>query len=186
MGRKQGITLDVVVETAGVLADRDGLAATSLKAVADELGIQTPSLYNHVRGLPGLRRELALSAARRLAIEFAGVEGTGIIRLRGISIAFRLFAVDHPGRYASMLPAPKPGEDDELYAAMAESVAVVAEALEEAGEAPEQAIHTIRALRAMLHGFVDLEVNGGFGMPIDIDESFEAALDLVIRTIAAE
>ena len=183
MGRKQGITLEAVVETAGAIADRDGLAATTLKAVADELSIQTPSLYNHVQGLPGLRREMALYAARTLSAGFASVEGTGVDRLRRISHVFRRFVIDHPGRYASMFPAPKPGEDDELYEAMAGSVLVVGEALSEAGGDPGQAIHIIRALRAMLHGFVDLEANGGFGMPVDIDESFDVALDLVLSAI---
>jgi hypothetical protein len=35
------------------------------------------------------------------------------------------------------------------------------------------AVDAIRALRAALHGFVTLEGGGGFGLPIDIDRSFE-------------
>jgi hypothetical protein len=31
-------------------------------------------------------------------------------------------------------------------------------------------------LRSVLHGFVDLEVSGGFGMPLDRDESFQRLL----------
>ncbi len=36
----------------------------------------------------------------------------------------------------------------------------------------EAALHAIRGLRSLLHGFVSLELAGGFGLPLDIDESF--------------
>ena len=42
-------------------------AALSLSRLAEELGVQTPSLYNHVNGLPGLQRELAVLNARHQA-----------------------------------------------------------------------------------------------------------------------
>ena len=48
-----------------------------------------------------------------------------------------------------MLPASKPGEDDESYTAFV----------------------AIRAFRSALHGFVSLEAGGGFGMPEAIDDS---------------
>jgi AcrR family transcriptional regulator len=37
----------------------------------------------------------------------------------------------------------------------------------------DDAIDAIRALRAGLHGFVTLEAGGGFGLPVDIDRSFD-------------
>ena len=66
MGRKAGITLEDVVEAAAAIADRDGLEAATLTAVAGELGIKTPSLYNHLRGLSGLRRLLAIHGSQLL------------------------------------------------------------------------------------------------------------------------
>jgi len=44
----------------------------------------------------------------------------------------------------------------------------------------DQAIHAARIVRAALHGFVELEVSGGFGLPLALDDSYEqlvAALD---------
>jgi hypothetical protein len=38
-------------------------------------------------------------------------------------------------------------------------------------------------MRSMLHGFVDLERKGGFGMPVDLDESFDRAVSLLIDRI---
>jgi hypothetical protein len=37
----------------------------------------------------------------------------------------------------------------------------------------DDAVDAIRALRAALHGFVTLEAGGGFGLPVDVDRSFD-------------
>ncbi len=124
MGRKVGLTLDRVVETAVDIADRNGIEEMSLRQVADELGIKTPSLYNHVAGLAGLRRELAFHAAREVGIIFSTKvpDETASESLRRLAGEYRRFALEHPGLYQALLPAPRPGEDDELYAAMAAPV----------------------------------------------------------------
>lgn len=182
MGKKVGLTLQDVVDAATTIADRDGLEAASLSAVANELRIKTPSMYNHVAGLAGLRRELALHAAREFTEVFAAavVTDNPDRTVRQIANAFRSFATEHPGMYAALSPAPRPGEDDELYEAMAGPVIILAEALASLGVAAEDAIHVIRGMRATLHGFVDLEANGGFGMPVDIDTSFDRAVDAMV------
>ena len=187
MGRKAGLTVDDVVDAAAAIADRDGLAAATLTAVASELGIKTPSLYNHVSGLEGLRRQLAIRGSRVLEQAFReATEGlTGTEALRAVAIVDRQFAVDHPGLYDSFLPAPSEEEDPELYAEMAAPVFYIAGFLLEMGIPQEEAIHHIRALRALLHGFLDLEANRGFGMPIDIDVSFDAAVEMVLGGIEA-
>lgn len=187
MGRKAGITTANIVEVAASIADTHGLEAATLTAVASELGIKTPSLYNHVKGVSGLRRLLAIHGAAILLDEFTeAAEGKdGMDALRAIAAADRRFALDHPGLYESFLPAPKPGEDDELYDAMAEPVFYVAHVLLDMGIPQEEAIHLIRALRALLHGFLDLEAKAGFGMPVEIDASFDASVDLILEGIKA-
>lgn len=187
MGRKAGITLDDVAETAASIADRDGLEAATLTAVAVELGIKTPSLYNHVNGLAGLRRLLAIHGSHLVyeLFEEAIGELKGADALRSIAKADREFALDHPGLYESFLPAPKLDEDPELYEAMAEPVFLVAHVLLDMGIHQSEAIHLIRALRALLHGFLDLEAQDGFGMPVDIDASFAASVELIIAGIEA-
>ena len=44
----------------------------------------------------------------------------------------------------------------------------------------EDAIHAIRSLRSIVHGFVSLEVAGGFGMPVDLDASFHWLINLFV------
>ncbi len=187
MGRKLGLTLEQVVEAAAEIADRDGLDALSLASVASALGVRSPSLYHHVAGLAGLRRQLSIHAGRLLAAELAAsVEGLDAVEaLRAMAIQLRSFAHRHPGMYDSFLPAPSPDEDPEVAAALAEPIGVVGSVLTEMGIDPATVIPLIRALRAAVHGFVDLELQGGFGLPDDIDDSFTTTIDLVIEAIAA-
>jgi AcrR family transcriptional regulator len=187
MGRKLGLTLERVIEAAAEIADRDGLDALSLASLAATLGVRSPSLYNHVDGLDGLRRQLALHTSSLLASDLAdsvhGLEGTEA--LRAIAGQLRSFAHRHPGLYDSLLPAPTPDEDPELAAALRESVDVVGSVLAGMDIDPATVIPLIRALRASVHGFVDLELRGGFGLPDNIDDSFTTSVNLVIEAIAA-
>jgi AcrR family transcriptional regulator len=187
MGRKLGLTLEQVIEAAAEIADRDGLDALSLASLASMLGVRSPSLYNHVDGLTGLRRQLAVHASSLLTAELAdcvdAIESTEA--LRAVAEQLRSFAHRHPGLYDSFLPAPTPDEDPELAAALAEPVSVVASILDGMDVDPATVIPLIRALRASVHGFVDLELHGGFGLPDDIDDSYTTTIDLVIEAIAA-
>jgi len=186
MGIKRGLTLEQVVEVAAGIADRDGFGSLSLVSVASALGVRSPSLYAHVQGLPGLRRALSIHAAGLLGAELTGSvdgrEGTGA--LRAIAEQLRSFAHRHPGLYASLLPAPTPEDDPEAAAAFAEPVRAVAAVLGGMGIDNATAIPLIRALRAAVHGFVDLELRGGFGLPYGIEDSFRTTVDLVIGAIA--
>ena len=159
----------------------------SLATVASALGVKSPSLYTHVRGLAGLRRQLALHGSRLLAIELAAsVDGLdGPDALRTIAEQLRSFAHRHPGLNNSFLPAPTPDEDPEVAAALLEPVTVIASVLNGMDVDPTTVIPLIRALRAAVHGFVDLELKGGFGLPDNIDDSFTTTINLVIEAITA-
>src|SRR6266545_6661760 len=63
---RAGLTPQRVVEEAGAVADATGLDRLTLAAVADRFGVAIPSLYKHVNGLDGLRRDLAVLAVREL------------------------------------------------------------------------------------------------------------------------
>ena len=187
MGRKAGITADDVAMAAAAIADRDGLEAATLTAVAADLGIQTPSLYNHVRGLTGLRRLMAIHGSQLLLESFrSAAEGkSGREALFALAEADRRFATDHPGLFASFLPAPSPDEDEELYDALAQPIYLVAGVLLEMGIPQEKAIHLLRALWALLYGFLELEANGGFGPPVDLDQSFDVSIEVMVSGIEA-
>jgi AcrR family transcriptional regulator len=187
MARKVGLTLEQVVGAATAVADREGLEAITLARVAATLGVRSPSLYSHVEGLAGLRRAMALSAAVRLGgdITDAVRNRVGAEALTELAHAYRRFARAHPGLYATMLPAPSREDDDEVYQAFAAPVAVIAAVLEGLGVAEDDTVSMVRSLRSAIHGFVSLEVAGGFGMPQDVDQSFATLVRVVIAGIEA-
>ena len=48
----------------------------------------------------------------------------------------------------------------------------------------DDAIHAVRIVRAALHGFVALEIGGGFGLPLALDETFERLIAVLDRGLA--
>lgn len=179
MARRPGPSLDraAVVRAAAALADESGLEGVTLGSVAARLGVQPPSLYNHVAGLNGLRRALALWGLRELSrrLERAAVGKAGDDALVAVAHAYRGFAHERPGVYAATLRAPESG-DAEWAALGAELVGIVLAVLAGYGVEGDDALHATRGLRSLLHGFVALEAGGGFGLPLDRDESFERLL----------
>lgn len=171
-----GLDSASVVTAAAALADRDGLQELSLARLAGELGVRSPSLYAHVDGLEDLRRRVAVRGAQELAVVLqsaaAGVAGTDA--LAAVAVAYRGFAREHPGMYAALQPARDP--DDSFEALVDVMVAV----LRGYGLDGDDALHGVRIVRAALHGFVTLELDGGFGLPLDLDVTFDrlvASLD---------
>jgi AcrR family transcriptional regulator len=175
-----GLSRDAVVEAAAALADEEGLEELSLSTLASKLGIRTPSLYNHVAGLEGLRRELALLGLRELGrrIGRAAMGKTTDEATFAIARAYRDFVKERPGLYAATVRSSRLSypDDPDFEAAEREAFEAVLAVLGSYGLRGEDALHAARGLRSVAHGFATLEVAGGFGIPIDLDESFDRLL----------
>ena len=165
---------DLVVGKAVELADRAGnLEAVSLKSLAEALDIRTPSLYNHITSLEDLHAGMALFTLRQLNAELreAAMGLVGKNAIVAIANAYRHFAHTHPGVYPFTLRAPEPAEI-ELANLAQELVQMLSLVMASLGLAGDDAIHAIRGLRAILHGFVSLEAAASYKMPLELDESF--------------
>jgi AcrR family transcriptional regulator len=185
MRARRGLDKETVVDAAAELVNVEGLGALSLSRLANDLGVRTPSLYNHVDGLPGLRRELALRSVRELGerLANAAIGKAGPHGLRAIAQAYREYIMQSPGLYQAGLRASGSQEspDSELQAAEERVVRVALAVVESFGMQGEDALHAVRAVRSVVHGFATLEAEGGFGLPLDCDESFRRLIDMLIR-----
>ncbi|MGI8857490.1 MAG: TetR/AcrR family transcriptional regulator [Thermomicrobiales bacterium] len=181
MPARAGLDSAAVVRAAADLADANGIDVPTLGDLAAHLGIRTPSLYNHIAGLDGLRRDLALLGVRELNVRLsrAAIGKAGDAAIKAFADAYRAFAHAHPGLYAATQRAPEP-DDSELHAAADEVVATIVAVLAAYGLEGDDAVHTVRVLRSFLHGFVSLEMGGGFGLPLNLDESFRRLLHIFI------
>jgi len=145
--------------------------------IAAQLGVRLPSLYNHIDGLPGLRRELALFGTRQLyeRLSRATIGKSSDDAILAFARAFRSYIIEHPGCYAATVHAPAPNDLEQQQTSQA-IIDVVLAVLEPYGLDPQAAIHAVRGLRSIVHGFATLEMLGGFGMPLDREESFQRLL----------
>ena len=179
---RAGLSQAAVIHAAATIADTKGVGAVSLARIAEQVGVRSPSLYKHVDGLAGVMRGLALlgikGAERRISTATVGLSGDDA--LVAMAAALWQFALDHPGLYAASTSTPDPN-DEELVAANEELRETVLAGLRAYRLEDEDAYHAVRGLRAIVHGFVDLQVSGGFGMPIDVRESFMRLVALFVR-----
>ena len=174
--RKLRLDTALVVQTAADLIEAEGLEALSLGRLAKQLNVQTPSLYNHVAGLPGLYRELALLSTRELGerMAAAAIGKSGSAAVLAVAQAYRAYVNDHYGLYMTGLRSSgqKTPIDVELQAAQERVVQIALAVIASFGLQGDDALHAVRGLRSIAHGFATLEVAGGFGLPLDCDESF--------------
>lgn len=186
MPRKR-IDLERVVQVAVDLANARGFEAVTLASVAAELEIRIPSLYNYIASLQGLRDAMTLWAGRYLLdqIRRAAVGKTGDEAILSVAASYRAFAHACPGVYALTQRAPGP-EQTELAIIAIELVEILVAILRPYGFKDDAALHAVRALRSVIHGFIDLEILGGFGLPLNQDESFNRLMMIFIRGLQTQ
>jgi len=182
---RAGLTQDRVVAEAEQIADSVGLHRLTLAALAERVGVRQPSLYKHIEGIDELQHRISI----RAKIELATVLGRAAVgRSRGDAIAaiakaYRVWAHEHPGRYAAAQRAPRAGDTDDEEASSA-VVRIVADVLSGFSLAGDDAVDAIRSLRSALHGFVSLEAAGGFGLPVDIDRSYDRLVSGIVTAVS--
>jgi AcrR family transcriptional regulator len=164
---------DVVDVAADLLARRGSLDELLLREVAAELGVRTQSLYAHVDGVDGLRRELALRGLRQMADEMSEA---AIGRSRGAAVdaiirAWLAFAAGSPGLYTAAVRPP--GDDDELAAAMASAMKPLRLVLQSYGLDDDLVGHWHRLIFASVHGFATLRREGNLTLPGAPDDTVE-------------
>lgn len=160
---------DAVLEAARAMVSKDGTAGLSLRALAREVGVSHPAIYNHFADREALLAELsteallALGKTQRTALSKSTSALDGIIRL---GAAYFRFGVSDPARLrlafapefarSAGFPALRAAAD----AAEAPAFAAVTRAADE-GLLPHREIRQ-RALAqwALVHGFTVLAIDG--------------------------
>jgi AcrR family transcriptional regulator len=174
MAKRRWLNRELVIEKAAAMADEAGdVTAVSLAALAKALDVRSPSLYNHVASLEDLQNGMALFAVRLLMADLrqASLGLVGREAITAVADAYRRFVHAHPGIYPLTIRAPEP-EETELVSLAQELLQMLLLIMASLGLQGDDAIHAIRGLRAILHGFVSLEAAGGYKMALDREDSF--------------
>ncbi|MGW0571406.1 TetR-like C-terminal domain-containing protein [Streptomyces tauricus] len=175
---RAGLTTERVVAAAADLADEVGFEHISLSALARRFGVKDASLYSHVKNLHDLRTRVAFLAGGemidRIADAVAGRAGKDA--LAAFADAYRAYALEHPGRYASTQI-----RIDQSLAATSPAFARTAEVthgmLRAYGLEEPDLTDAVRLLRSTLHGYCALEATGAFGASRDVRTSWNRAVD---------
>lgn len=184
MARKRGLTHGAVVDAGLALLDSGGLEVVSLAAVAGRLDVRPPSLYAHVDGLAGLKRDLAHATT----VEFGEVLRDSVLgrsgpdAVRSFADAYRRWATGFPGRYEMTL-LPIAADDDERRAGARLALGAIQAVIRGFGVDEASAVQAGRSLRSAMDGFTRLENAANMGRG-DHDADFAFLVDLLIDGIS--
>ncbi|MGX6600981.1 TetR/AcrR family transcriptional regulator [Micromonosporaceae bacterium Da 78-11] len=175
---RAGLTAERLAQAGLVMADEAGFDQVTVSALARQFDVKVASLYSHVRSSQDLRTRIALLAlaelADRAAEALAGRAGKDA--LIALADVYRDYAREHPGRYAAAhLPLDPQAAATGAGPRHAQMIRALLRgyALTE----PDQT-HAVRLLGSVFHGYVSLELEGGFSHSApDSQESWTRVLD---------
>ncbi|MET9908380.1 TetR/AcrR family transcriptional regulator [Streptomyces sp. NPDC002144] len=177
MGRV-GLTTERLVRAGAELADEAGFEQVTVSALARRFDVKVASLYSHVKSSQDLKTRIALFALEELAdLAADALAGrSGKDALTAFANVYRDYGREHPGRSA----AARLRLDPETAAASAGvRHAQMTRALLRGYDLPEpEQTHAVRLLGSVFHGYVSLELAGGFSHSLpDSEESWARMLD---------
>ncbi|MFI6377366.1 TetR/AcrR family transcriptional regulator [Streptomyces sp. NPDC050546] len=180
-----GLTPERLTAAGAELADEVGFDQVTVSALARRFDVKVASLYSHVRNSQDLRTRIALLAlaemADRAADALAGRAGKDA--LAALAGVYRDYAREHPGRYAAaqlrLDPRTAAASAGVRHARMTRALLRGYDLTE-----PDQT-HAVRLLGSVFHGYVSLELGGGFSHSApDTDDTWVRiidALDTLLR-----
>lgn len=184
MVTRAGLKLDKVVDTAIRIANKNGLDNLTLGRVAEEVGVKTPSLYEYVEGLAGLQQAIRLRGFQTMGyvISRATVGKSRDDAIMALAFEMRKFVRQHPALYESTVLTAV-SDTKKIREAAEEVLTMLNSVLASYGIVGKEAIHAARYLRSLLHGFHSLELAKGFGLNVDLDESYDRLVETLTEDL---
>ncbi len=181
---KNNISDELIIETSARIANKVGLDNLSLKIIAEELNIKSPSLYNHISSLNEIKSQLMVYGWKQIEEKMidSAVGVSGYEALKNMCNVFYDYATNNKGIFTAMLWYNK-YESDEKQNATTRLFNMLFKIMKSLNITDENINHIIRTLRGFLEGFSLLVNNNAFGNPISIKESFDLSLEIIMNGI---
>lgn len=175
-----GLTTQRLVQAGAELADEAGFDRVTVSALARRFDVKVASLYSHVTSSHDLMTRIALLALEELAEQVAAALAgrAGKDALAAYANVYRDYAREHPGRYAA---AQLRLDADTAAASAGGRHAEMARSILRGYDLAEPE-HTaaVRLLGSVVHGYVGLELGGGFSHSApDTEQTWLRILDAV-------
>jgi AcrR family transcriptional regulator len=177
MGRRARIDRSIILRASLDLADERGLAAVTMQAVADSLGVTPMALYRHIANKADLLDAVVESLLSEFALPDARLPWRQ--RLAAVARAARDSARRHPEVFPLLLQraANTPGARR-----VRDALCV---ALQDAGMPDEQVARAERLLSTFVMGFAVSEASGRFAArAAEVEADFMYVQNLVFEFIA--
>jgi len=169
-------SLDAIVTAARDLLEAEGLAALTMNAVAQRVGVRAPSLYKRVESRDRLIQLVAEATLTDLADRLSEERSVATIVNE-----FRAFGRERPAAFQLVLtPASGTPLADDSFRFVA-SEAILRGAGELAGE--EHALEAARTVVAWATGFISMELNGSFQLGGDVDAAWSYGVERIVAAI---
>lgn len=184
---KKGLTKKIIIDTALMQIEENGLPAFSLRTLAAALEIQVSSLYNHIKGQNELLTEIGLRAVDMLAeLEESAIQNKKKDEaLVALADAYRFFAKEHTQLYRIIMGVHN--LDIPILESAAQKIAKpILRVISDYGVEEDMQIHYQRMLRSVMHGFFVHESSGGFSVSsIDKDVSYRLSIECIAAQLNA-
>lgn len=160
---RESLTRDAMVEAAIMFADERGLETLSMRKLAEELGVEAMSLYNHVTNKDDLLDGMVDAVIAEVAFPDRQSDWKAAMRRRAVSAHEMLLL--HP--WASMLIVSRINVGPAMLRYMDATIGC----LQSAGFSYAMTDHAINALDSHIYGFTLLKAN----FPLVASEYAQAA-----------
>ena len=181
---KNSISDELIIQTSASIANKVGLSNLSLKIIAEELNIKSPSLYNHISSLEEIKQRLMVYGWKQMEEKMldSAVGVSGYEALKNMCYAFYDYATNNKGVFTAMLWYNK-YESVEKEKATTRLFNMIFKVMKPLDISDVNINHIIRTLRSFLEGFSLLVNNNSFGNPVSIKESFNLSLEIIMNGI---
>lgn len=178
---RTGLSKEEIIEKAAMLANERGLAYLSVTTLSEYLGIKKPSLYNHMKTIDDVYKNIMIYGWKKVSEEIVKEICLKDAKTNLMEYGRKVykFALDNPGVFEAMLWYNK-YSDDVLLEATEGLYTFFFKQTDSLGIDREIANHLLRTYRAFLEGFIMLQIHNSFGNPISIEESFEISMNVLI------
>jgi AcrR family transcriptional regulator len=172
----------LILDQALALVDERGLAAMSMRAVAERVGLTSMALYPYVGGKDALLDGLVDLLHLELGADIGnpGADPDWRHRLRALGRAVRALAFKHPGAFPLLLNRSAAGASASWLTAALRGV------LHDAGVPADRIPRLARMICAFLLGYTTGEVTGGLPAgpaPEATEQEFEEDLADLVRLV---
>jgi AcrR family transcriptional regulator len=174
---------DAIVVAARRILETGGLAAVTMRSVADAVGVKGPSLYKRVPDRAALLRAISEGVIDDLgrAMSRASESDDPRADLRAAAFAYREFVLRNPNGYRLLFTDLGDANPDvATLAALGEPVVDAMTRLMGSTDALEAA----RTFVAWAHGFVSMELAGAFRLGGDLEAAYAFGIEVILDGVS--